>query len=54
MTVEYRNELILENELYNFYSHDEIEDRYQTILKKELEDYLDIDSLITMMNTMKI
>ena len=54
MTVEYRNDLILENELYDFYYEDEIEDRYQTILEKELEDYLDIDSLITMMTTMKI
>ena len=54
MTVEYRNELIMENELYDFHYGDEIEDRYETILKNELEDYLDIDSLITMMSTMKI
>ena len=54
MTVEYRNELILENELYDFCSEDEMEDRYQTIFKKELEDYLDIDSLVDIMSTMKI
>lgn len=54
MTVEYRNELIMENEVYDFCSEDELEDRYQTILEKELEDYLDIDSLIAMMSKIKI
>lgn len=54
MTIEYRNDLILENELSDFCCDDEIEDRYQTILEKELEDYLDIDSLVAMMSIMKI
>ena len=54
MTIEYRNELIMENELYDFCSEYEIEDRYGTILEKELEDYLDIDSLIAMMHVLQI
>lgn len=54
MTIEYRNELIMENELHDFYHWDEIEDIYQIILEKELEDYLDIDSVIAMMSKIKI
>lgn len=54
MFIEYRDELIFENEINDFYNNKNVEYRNEVIIENELNDLYDINNLIHLFNNMKI
>ena len=54
MSIEYRDELIFENEINDFYNNKNIEYRNEIIFENELYDFYNINILINLFCIMKI